>query len=497
MSQFQDSSKLDTKHLVTGESRSVPSSRRNSGHNPNAFQLQPNLQHNLSTNVLNVNGGQAGYSTGQISGSQFQLMNRRPSSSTAIVTTANQFHGSQTVLSQTGGLSTVMSTQPVIKTASSVSTLTINHTKSKSPGDHLSSSTNHLTTLVPMSGYVGSELVKTSSATLTTTNSAQAASKQFLDVNNNASAYSLRRKSSSALSNASQMQFNRTLSLRSNSTNEAEIVNTVSSSGLQAGVVAGGNSISASAINSAAIEPQMHSIQMQQPMPNQLAIQNQAADYALTRQASIQMRSGSIMMKSMTDVDKQSAINKQINFSSASISSALATPLRRPSNTSQQHPMQPRCISAMDNLRRRPLSISANSCSSSDELTDDTESLSKAGTKHEVDSCLRSGKIIGEIKLSIVMTKGLLEIDILEAKLQNLNNNPNKPGELFVLSLKMFEFKHFRIRELSRERIWSTSSNSLVTITCVLPNRHLCENLPEGGPKANEQKENEDRLEQL
>lgn len=449
MSQYQDSNKLDTKHLVIGESRSVPSSRRNSGHNPNAFQLQPNMQHNLSTNVLNVNGS---YTTAnQMPTSQFQLMNRRPSSSTAIVTTASggQFHGSQTVLSQTGMPPATMA-QSTIKTASSVSTLTVNQAKNK--GDHLSSSTNHLTTLDPMSGYVGAELVKTSSATLTTTNCAQAASKQFLDVNNN-STYGLRRKSSSALSNASQiqsqMQFNRTLSLRSNSTNEAEIVNTVNSSGLQAGVMTG-NSISANAINSAAIEQQKHPMQQQpnqqhpnqqhlnqqhpnQQHPNQMGLQNQTAiqnppnDYALTRQASIQMRSGSIMMKSMTDVDKQTTINKPINFSSTSITSALATPLRRPSNTGPQ--MQPRCISAMDNLRRRPLSISANSCSSSDELTDDTESLSKAGTKHEVDSCLRSGKIIGEIKLSIVMTKGLLEIDILEAKLQNPNNNPNKPGE--------------------------------------------------------------------
>ena len=402
MSQFQNSSKLDTKHLVTDQqSRSMPSSRRNSGHNPNAFQLQPQLQHNLSTNVLNVNG-QAGYGSGQLTASQFQLMNRRPSSSTAIVTTTGtQFHGSQT-LSQTG-------MQPAIKTASSVSTLTVtSQTKTKS--DHLSSSTNHLTTLDPMS-Y--GELVKTSSATLTTTASVPAASKQFLDVNNNSNAF--RRKSSSALSNASHVQFNRTLSLRSNSTNETEIVNTVNSSSLQVG----------SSISAAGTENSL-TIQNSQTGLIQPTLQ---PDYALTRQASIQMRAG-MMMKSMTDVDKQSAINKQINFSSTSISSALATPLRRPSNTGQQ----PRCISAMDNLRRRPLSISANSCSSSDELTD-TESLSKAGTnsRHEVDSCLRSGKIIGEIKLSIVMTKGLLEIDILEAKLQNPNNNPNKPGKcIFV-----------------------------------------------------------------
>lgn len=453
MSQFQDSSGglLDTKHLISDQqSRSVPSSRRNSGQNPNAFQLQPNLQHNLSSNMLN---GPTAYSGGQMSaaGQQFALMNRRPSSSTAIVTTSSsQFHGSQTVLSQTG-------MQPTIKTASSVSTLSVAaQTAKPNPkpsADHLSSSANHLTTLDPMTGigYAG-ELVKTSSATLTTTVGAQVTGKQFLDVNNNSSAYNLRRKSSSALSNASHVQFNRTLSLRSNSTNETEIVQTVNSGALQA---VAGQSISANAINSG--EP-MHSMQgqmqgqMQSQMQNvmqgtmastlsntlsnSLAAQN-PSDYTLTRQASIQIRPGAMMMKSMTDVDKQSAINKQINFSSTSISAALATPLRRPSNTGQmveRQPMQPRCISAMDNLRRRPLSISANSCSSSDELTD-TESLSKAGTnsRHEVDSCLRSGKIIGEIKLSIVMTKGLLEIDILEAKLQNPNNNPNKPGKCIIV----------------------------------------------------------------
>lgn len=418
MNQFQDNNKLDTRHLIT-ESKSVPSSRRNSGHNPSAFQLQPNLQHNLqhnlSANVLNSTF------SNQISASQ--LMNRRPSSSTAIVTTStsNQFLNTQTpVLNVSNTLGT-----SAMKTAS---TSAINLVKSKP--DHLSSSANHLTTLDPMN-YVGTELMKTASVTLTTNTMS---GKQFLDINNNSNAYNnLRRKSSSALSNSPK--FNRTLSLRSNSTNEVEIANAPSN--LNANTVDQQQQIQQTGL---LIQPQQFVQHQQQQhhhhqhlqQQNSLTIQNQAdCPAALTRQASIQMRS-SPMMKSMTDMDKQTEKSK-INYtaSSTSISSSIATPIRRPSSSASGNQMQPqRCISAMDTLRRSKLSISANSCSSSDELTD-TESLSKVGlnAKNEVDNCLRNGKIIGQIKLGIIMTKGLLEIDILEAKLDSSKiQNPNKPG---------------------------------------------------------------------
>lgn len=373
--------------------------------------MQPNLQYNLSANVLNTQGN---FNSNQISPSQ--LMNRRPSSSTAALVTvsssnSNQFHNQVSSLAFATGS---------IKTASSASTLTVNQTKNKS--DHLSSSANHLSNLDPMNNYAGNKtelMKKTSSVTLVTNTSTSGGKQQFLDVNNNSNAYNnLRRKSSSALSNAPK--FNRTLSLRSNSTNEAEITSNLNAAADI--MLEQMNQMQPIQQNSLPTQSNLiTSFQTQMQNIPKISTSNQATSDLLTRQPSIQMRS--MIMKSTTDVDKQQQINKQINYSSStSISSALATPLRRPS-TQQQ-----RCISAMDTFRRRPLSISANSCSSSDELTD-TESLSKVtNSKNEVDSCIRGNKIIGEIKLNIVMTKGLLEIDIIEAKLHNPTNNPNKPG---------------------------------------------------------------------
>lgn len=350
-----------------------------------------------------------------------QLMNRRPSSSTTAIITNPISSSNQFLLN--GQISNLNN---VIKTAS---TSAINQ-PIKSTIDHLSSSTNHLTALDSMkTNYVGNELIKTASVTLTTNTPAM--SKQFLDVNNNSNAYNnLRRKSSSALSNASNVRFNRTLSLRSSLTNETEDINLKNSN------ISNDQQSQQLRPNNMILNSNFH-----QPLQqtNSIGVQNQIQSYlnsTITRQPSVQMRS-SPMIKSMNDVDKQTI---SYTTSSTSISSALATPLRRPSSSNQ---MQTRCISAMDTFRRRPLSISANSCSSSDELTDDTESLSKAGlsSKNEVDNSLRSGKIIGQIKLGIIMTKGLLEIEIIEAKLdstklQNPANPNSRPGMFFCFKTR-------------------------------------------------------------
>jgi hypothetical protein len=429
--------------------------------------LQPNtLQHNLSANVLNVNSFQQQQQTGnQLLPSQ--LMNRRPSSSTAIVTTSSNRFLTQSTLSVSGQIGTQLNTN-------SLSTSAINQT------DHLSSSVNHLSNLDPMTNYGGSELIKTNSVNLTTTNSMT--KQQFLDVNNNSSYNNLRRKSSSALSNAPK--FNRTLSLRSSIGGELEQqlqqqqqqliqqqqqqqqqqqtnINNPVEQQLRQQQQFQQQQTNLTNINNQIEQQQLHQIQLpQQQQTNQsISIQNQmqqsiststiqnqltnrlqtnqVTDYKLTRQPSIQMRSP--IMKSISDLDKQTQQQQQqqqqYTSTSNSISSIIATPVRRPSSQTTNQ-MQPRCISALA-LRNRPLSISANSCSSSDEAITDTESLCKAGTtnsKHEVIGG-NNGKLIGEIRLSIVMSKGLLELEILEAKLDSTKlqqpNNPNsKPGKL-------------------------------------------------------------------
>lgn len=414
--------------------------------------MQPNLQHNLSANVLNVNNFQ---NLNQITPSQ--LMNRRPSSSTAIANTgSNQFLNTNLApTNQQTSAGLQINTQ--MSSLNSVSTSAINQPKSTQK-DHLSSSANHLTTLDlmpnPMNNYAGGELMKTASVTLTTNTQS---TNQFLDVNNNSNSYNnLRRKSSSALNNAPR--FNRTLSLRSDLTNETEqnnlnnIKNTIEQQQIhQIQMPLNPQQQSSTQLiqqqqpqsslqNPILIKNQNINMQNQQQLSNQLQ-QNQTTDYALIRQSS--MRSSPIL-KATSDLDKQ----QQINYTSSSISSAIATPLRRPSSQAGTNQMQPRCISAMESLRnRRPLSISANSCSSSDELTD-TESLSKAGKtttqKHEV--IANNNKIIGEIRLSIVMSKGLLEIEILEAKLDSTKiQSSNKPGKSSFCSIffNLFCFLNF------------------------------------------------------
>jgi hypothetical protein len=84
-------------------------------------------------------------------------------------------------------------------------------------------------------------------------------------------------------------------------------------------------------------------------------------------------------------------------------------------------------------MRRRPkpLSISANSCSSSDDMDSDDEQRAGSaglGSGSSADVC-GSGKIAGEIKLSFVMTKGLLEIEIIGARGLALNQNKTPPGQ--------------------------------------------------------------------
>lgn len=85
-------------------------------------------------------------------------------------------------------------------------------------------------------------------------------------------------------------------------------------------------------------------------------------------------------------------------------------------------------------LRRRakPLSISANSCSSSDDMSsDDDQRPGSAGLGSSSSDACNSGKVVGEIKLSFVMTKGLLEIEIIAARGLALNQNKTAPGQSF------------------------------------------------------------------
>lgn len=85
-------------------------------------------------------------------------------------------------------------------------------------------------------------------------------------------------------------------------------------------------------------------------------------------------------------------------------------------------------------IRRKPKppSISANSCSSSDDLSSDDEQRAGAdgsGGRQSGDQC-SSGKVVGEIKLGFVMTKGLLEIEIISARGLALNQCKPAPGNL-------------------------------------------------------------------
>ena len=343
---------------VIGESRSMPSSRRNSGNQNGSMSPYPPINRNHSACTLtgnyNMPNTQSGTQTfglampGQITGLHPAMATSAGSSlSTGQLTVTR--HASIS----TGGLSDTQNTYHSSQTT----------VPGQNGGLHVPS----------MSGVTGDQLTAAHSS------SAIYGANLMPDQNNNNNI--VRRKSSTAL--GSVARFNRAMSLRANSEPSE---------------------------NESTLHPTRNSYSAAVPQP--------LANGAMERFGG----GGKSSLVSGTGGDN------------------LATGSPRAGRTNRAGQRLSVGIGAGTGgsselaIRRKPKppSISANSCSSSDDLSSDDEQRSGAdgtGGRQSDDQC-GSGKIVGEIKLGFVMTKGLLEIEIISARRLILNQCKTAPGEL-------------------------------------------------------------------